>query len=442
MVKKFGWILLFISHLVFADTYDATTNRLSIQRITVAGVTYNNLIVTIAGVISYNTGTPGTEDLYDPITNILTIPSITVAGTTYTNVKVSVGNVLQVNGAPSTLMGGAIQGNPLVLSGTVVTILGDINGTSGAADGFGLGARFFSPNGMTSDGVSLYVTDEQNASIRRVNVASGQVTTVAGPLCAYCTGYADGIGSAALFSGPAGITTDGTSLYVCDMYNHLIRKVVIATGEVTTLAGIANRWGSTNGVGTAASFNTPTGITTDGTNLYVADQQNNKIRKIVIATGVVTTLAGSGVAGWADGTGTAAKFNYPQAITTDGSNLYVADFRNARIRKIVIATGQVTTLAGGNGTNALDGIGTAAGFGAMAGITTDGTNLYVTEVPGRIRKIVISTGAVSTLAGNDFSGIADGVGTAVSFGTPYGIVTDGQSLYVNDLGFHHIRRIW
>jgi len=107
------------------------------------------------------------------------------------------------------------------------------------------------------------------------------------------------------------------------------------SGAVTTLAGTGSS-GSANGTGTSASFNYPDGITTDGTNLYVADYGNHLIRKIVISTGVVTTVAGTGSSGSANGTGTSASFNSPTGITTDGTNLYVSDYGNHLIRKIVL----------------------------------------------------------------------------------------------------------
>lgn len=133
-----------------------------------------------------------------------------------------------------------------------------------------------------------------------------------------------------------------------------------SSGIVTTVAGLATNSGSTDGTGTAARFNAPYGITSDGTNLYVADSVNRTIRQVVIATGVVTTLAGlAGSAGSTDGTGSAARFQSPQGITTDGTNLYVSDL-NHTIRQIVIATGVVTTLAGSAGsTGSTDGTGTA-----------------------------------------------------------------------------------
>ncbi|MGD0276397.1 MAG: hypothetical protein ABSB79_10140, partial [Syntrophales bacterium] len=117
---------------------------------------------------------------------------------------------------------------------------------------------------------------------------------------------------------------------------------------VSTMTGIT--YGSTDGTGAAALFSYPHGITTDGTNLYIADSDNDTIRKIIISTGVVTTLAGTaGVGGSTDGTGSAARFNSPYGITTDGTNLYIADDANDTIRKIVISTGVVTTLAGTTG---------------------------------------------------------------------------------------------
>jgi hypothetical protein len=118
-------------------------------------------------------------------------------------------------------------------------------------------------------------------------------------------------------SGLVDVASDGTNLYVVDSSNNIIKKVVISSGDVSTFAGSAGDAGSTDGIETAARFNSPQGITTDGTNLYVTDG-NNTIRKIVISTGEVTTLAGSaGDAGSTDGTGTSAKFSSPKGITME-----------------------------------------------------------------------------------------------------------------------------
>jgi hypothetical protein len=122
---------------------------------------------------------------------------------------------------------------------------------------------------------------------------------------------------------------------VADARNSTIRKIVIATEEVTTLAGMVGTQGFADGTGTSATFDTPYGITTDGTNLYVSDNGNHTIRKIVIATGAVATLAGKVLtSGFDDGTGTSAAFNMPYGITSDGTKLYLADTNNHTIRKI------------------------------------------------------------------------------------------------------------
>jgi hypothetical protein len=274
-------------------------------------------------------------------------------------------------------LGGSIQGTELSLSTAVTTLAGS---SWGSTDATGTSASFATPAGITTDGTNLYVADQSNSRIRKIVIDNGTVTTLAGS----SWGSTDATGTSARFYWPMGITTDGSNLYVADSGNNRIRKIVISTGVVTTLAGSSS--GSTDATGTSASFANPIGITTDGTNLYVADDGNNRIRKIVISTGVVTTLAGSSN-GFADATGTSAMFKFPYGITTDGTNLYVSDYGNHRIRKIVISTGVVTTLAGSS-QGSTDGTGTSATFDEPYGITTDGTNLYVAEVgEHKIRKI-------------------------------------------------------
>jgi hypothetical protein len=309
------------------------------------------------------------------------------------------------------LMGGAIQGTPLNLTNTVttsqwMTYLGE----------------------MTTDGTNFYVADRTFFRVTKFNPTTGAQTTLAGAFT-ITAGFVDGVGAAAKFGALGGITTDGTNLYVSDIGNHSIRKIVIATGVVTTLAG-SGVAGGADGTGASAQFNQPHGITTDNTNLYVADYVNNRIRKIVIATGVVTTLAGSGVPSRVDGTGSAATFSNPYVITTDGTNLYESDLFGGIIRKIVIATGVVTTMPSG---------GTGLAFTSdVRGLTSNGTNLYLTDNNGGnvvVRKIVIATGVMSLLAGGGtaVTPTVDGVGTAAKFSAVGGaITTDGTSLYVAD----------
>src|SRR3954470_3794421 len=175
-----------------------------------------------------------------------------------------------------------------------------------------------------------------------------------------------------------------------------------ANANVTTFAGSSGFSGFIDAAGTAARFSQPQGMTTDGKVLYVADFVNNVIRKIDPATGIVTLFAGStaGTSGTTDATGTAARFNRPYDVTSDGTNLFVTDNSSCTIRKIVISSAVVTTLAGtvGSCSAPVDGTGAAANFASPQGITTDGSNLYVTENTA-IRKVVIATGAVTTFAG-------------------------------------------
>jgi len=316
--------------------------------------------------------------------------------------------------------------------------------TSGSADGTGTAASFYYPTGVVADGSgNLFVADMLNNEIRKVVISTGVVTTLAGSTI---SGSSDGTGTAASFNWPYGVAIDGNgNLYVADQRNNEIRKIVLSTGAVTTLAGSTTA-GSVDGTGTAASFNWPSGVAIDSNgNLYVADQRNNEIRKIVISTGVVTTLAGSTSAGSANGTGTAASFSYPTGITTDGNgNLYIADQHNNEIRNVVISTGVVTTLAGSTTAGSANGTGTAASFTYPTGVAIDSNgNIYIADQSNtEIRKIVISTGVVTTLAGSTTSGSANGTGTSASFYYPTGVAMDGNgNLFVADAGNDEIRQI-
>lgn len=329
----------------------------------------------------------------------------------------------------SGLMGGAKQGTALNLTTTVTTFAGIAGSLAGAANGASSVAAFSAPGGITTDGSNLYVADENNYLIRQITIVSGVVSTLAGGAAGITPGATDGNATAASFWAPRGITTDGTNLYVADTLNGCVRKIVIASRDVTTLAGPC---AATSAV---TPFSRPGGITTDGTNLYVADTFNNNIKKVVIATGAVSTLAGAG----ASGAGATATFSNPMGITTDGNSLYVADETSNTIRKVVIATGAVTTVAGPGATTAS---GAAATFNGPYGVSTDGTNLYVAEYFGNvIRQIAIATGAVSTLAGSGAAGANNASGVAATFNNPSSLTTDGTSLYVSDTTNNAIRKI-
>ncbi|MBK5274988.1 MAG: hypothetical protein JJE30_08040 [Desulfuromonadales bacterium] len=351
-----------------------------------------------------------------------------------------------------TILGGAIQGvGALSFNNySVTTFSGSSAGLSDSP------ANFNRPIGITTDGTNLYVADYFNNAIRQINILSQVVTTIAGGAS---TGSADGTGTAASFNRPNSITIDGNNnLYVTDSGNYTIRKIVLPAGAsgavVSTLAGGVGTAGSVDAVGLNARFNSLNGITTDNANLYVTDS-NNTIRRVDLLTSMVTTLAGiPGKIGSTDcgpGAQATALFNQPARITTDGPSLYVADFANSTIRKIDLASGTVSTIAGkagpggvaGSHADSTDGTGLTARFNQPNGITIDDFNLYVTDsYDNTVRKIVLSTGFTTTIAGNPgVAGLADASSTSATFNTPIGITTDGISLYITDIVNHRIRKI-
>ncbi|MDE2075586.1 MAG: hypothetical protein KGI91_00750 [Burkholderiales bacterium] len=259
-------------------------------------------------------------------------------------------------------------------------------------------------------------------------------------------GNLDSNGAAARFSAPAGIAADSDgNVYVVESYNNTIRKITPA-GDVSTLAGTYGVQGIADGSGSAARFNFPLGIATDTVgNVYVADTFNNTIRKITPA-GVVSTLAGiAGVAYSGDGIGTSATFNNPAAVATDNlGDVYVADSRNHTIRKIT-PSGLVSTLAGrASAQGSADGSGSAARFTYPMGIATDSTgNVYVADSGNNTIRMITPAGVVSTLAGTaGAQGSADGNGAAASFFNPYGTTTDrAGNVYVADYSNRTIRKI-
>lgn len=320
---------------------------------------------------------------------------------------------------------------------------------AGSTDATGTLAKFSNPAGVAVDSSgNIYIADAANHKIRKITSA-GVVTTLAGTGVA---GSADNAtGTSATFNAPQGVAVDstGANLYVADTSNHTIRKIVLSgVFPVTTIAGLVGTPTSgnvDNATSTTARFNGPIGIVVDSgdANLYIADTNNSTIRRLALAGGV-TTYAGTGVAGFLDhGTATSAQFNKPQAIAADATNLYVADTLNQRIRKIIIG-GAVSTMAGTGTAGSVDNAtGTSASFSSPGGIVAKGLNVYVADtLNNTIRQIVISSGAVTTIAGTAGSaGTGDGVSTAARFNGLSGIGADtAGNLYISDTNSQTIRK--
>jgi NHL repeat len=316
----------------------------------------------------------------------------------------------------------------------VTTIAG--TGDPSFLDGPALEAKFYRPwdIAVQSNG-TLYVTDFGNYRIRKIS-ATGMVSTFAGN---GENGTANGNGSAARFIEVSMIALDAAgSAYVLDGSNPRVRKIT-TNADVSVYAG-SGIYGFADGPAATAQFKQGWGMLVDlQGNVIVSDTYNDRIRKIN-TSGQVTTLAGSGIPGYADGNTLVAQFDKPEGIAIDKQgNLYVADRKNYRIRKITPA-GLVSSFAGSGTEGTLDGSALVAQFFDINDMVADSKgNLYVTDVH-RIRKIT-PAGEVSTLAGKS-TGFADGEGVSAKFNTPTGLAIDAAgNIYVADFGNNRIRKI-
>lgn len=278
------------------------------------------------------------------------------------------------------------------------------SGNQGQMNASGLLASFNQPTGIAVDAAgNVYVGDAGNNRIRLVTTA-GVVTTLAG---SDSTGYTDGPGATAAFFHPEGVSVDASgNVYVADSGNGLIRKVT-PNGTVSTFAG--------NGIGNTPAniFSDPTGVATDASgNVYVANFIDNNILK-VSAAGDVSTFAGTGATGAGNGAGSTATFSFPNSVAIDAANnLYVADGVNNLIRKIT-PDGTVSTLAGSGIAGAADSTGTKASFDGPAGLAVDATgNVYVADSNNNLVRKITPDGVVTTVAGSGKSGARNGQAVA------------------------------
>jgi sugar lactone lactonase YvrE len=309
--------------------------------------------------------------------------------------------------------------SPDTLKWPSLSLVAGVLGGPGNLDGVGSGGRLERPSGLVLDGSgNLYIADPNLYTIRQLNLATGALTTVAG-----LTGFSaskDGLGSAARFVVPEALASDGAgNLFVLDGYNG-IRRVSLSNFAVTTYSKATAAW-------------SPISVAFYAGTLFV---DNGAMIEEIPPSGAASVLAGSSTSGYADGSGSTATFGGAEMVASDGQgNLYVADFFNSTIRKVVVSSGQVTTVAG---------IARNAGCqsGAIATATLENPNgvafvapatLYVSDTCG-VRTVDLAAETVETLAGGGKVG-SDGVGSAAGFWSPLGITADATgSLYVGDTG--------
>ncbi len=350
------------------------------------------------------------------------------------------------------------------------------SGAPETVDGVGASARFADPYGIAAGqggaAHGLFVSEFTGQVVRRVE-ATGLTTTVAGGVST--AAFADGVRSAARFSSPNGIATDaGGNIFVADAGNNRIRRIT-PSYDVTTIAG-TGVGGSADGAGDVATINAPVALacSADGNRIYAATFGTNNIRLLTFtgtrrdlgSSYTVTTVAGSAAAaGFVDGLGTAARFNYPRglALMTDGTaneTLFVADYFNSALRRIDTPAGvaRVTTVVGDGVSGLTDGPGSVARLGFVRGVACvrlddGGFDLYVAQ-DYRIRVVHFAAGGdprqkgayvVNTVAG-DSLGSADGNGLTARFGSVGHLVATTKAggsamLYVADSGGNRIRTV-
>ncbi len=339
-----------------------------------------------------------------------------------------------------------------------VSVSGGESDPASATDPAAIGAAIVPPTsatwveGLNAKGLALgrpgHLVFTSGHGAYETTVAMGVATRVAGGSTQGFTGDG-GPAIDAQLNSPIGVAVDGEgNIYIADSQNHRIRKVTAATGVITTVAGGGNGGLGDGGPATLGQLSRPQAVAV-GPNgdLYIADYDNHRIRKVTAATGLIETVAGGGTGGLGDGgPATSAVLTYPRGVAVAlNGDIYIADTTSSRIRKVTVATGLITTVAGGGNTGLGDGgPATLASLAYPTAVAvTLGGDLYIADTDNdRIRKVEAATGLISTVAGNGtVNWYAEGwPPTSVSVPKPSAVVVgSAETLYVAD--YYRIRRI-
>jgi trimeric autotransporter adhesin len=330
------------------------------------------------------------------------------------------------------------------------------DGTAGYKGDGGLAtsAGLLNPSDIAVDASgNIYIADTSNSRIRLVTKSTGIITTVAGDGTIGYTGDGGLATSAGLYN-PNGIAVDASgNIYIADTSNSRIRLVTKSTGIITTVAGDGTiEYKGDGGLATSAGLYTPNDVAVDASgNIYIADSGNHRVRLVTKSTGIITTVAGDGIAGYKGdgGLATSAGLYSPYGVAVDASgNIYIVDTSNHRIRLVTKSTGIITTVVG-DGTVGYEGDGglaTSAGVYYPYGVALDASgNIYISDNGNyRLRLVTKSTGIITTVAGDGTGGYNGdgGLATSASLYYPYGVALDvSGNIYIVDTGNFRVRLV-
>jgi hypothetical protein len=336
--------------------------------------------------------------------------------------------------------------------GTINTFAGSgaagINGGGfGGDQGPAPSALLKFPSGVAVGNGALFIADTNNHRVRRVNLTSCVIDTVAGGGTAGFAGD-NGQATSAMLNGPRGVAVDSGILFIADTNNHRIRSVDLSTGLITTVAGSGDfTFGGDGGLATSAGINGPFKVAVATGGLFIADRGNNRIRRVDLSTGIIDTVAGNGVAAFSGdgGLATAASLYLPDDMVVGNGTLFIADRQNARVRRVDLTTGVITTIAG-NGSLGLNGDGgpaTSANVGP-ASLVLQGNVLFIADdASNRITRVDLTTSTITTVAGTGTSGFSgDGASaTTAELQSPGGLALGNGALFIADTFNERVRRV-